>query len=584
MIDQILRTKSLEQIMNSLGDDERGGLQRSLHAKDLIALGIGAIIGAGIFASTGTAAAGGGEHIGAGPAVVISYVLVAIACGFCALCYAEFASLIPIAGSAYTYAYATLGELVAWIIGWDLILEYAVGNVAVAVSWSDYFNSVLRSFHCALPDWMATATGVMNDNPKIVAAAPVILGHHIVFNLPALLIVASITALLVRGVKESITFNNAVVLVKLLVIFVFIGTGSMFFDHANWVPFAPNGFAGIQSAAAVIFFAYIGFDAVSTAAEETVDPGRNLPIGMIGSLVICTALYILVSGILTGMVNYKELGTGDPMAHAFELLQHTAGRSANQIALLEACNRIVGIGAVFSMTAVLLVFQLGQPRIFFSMARDGLLPQWFAKVHPKYHTPYVTTIFTGVAVGVAAAFLDISFVIELCNIGTLFAFVIVSASILLLRFRDGRVHLEEGVSCRNDGSAASAKRPYQAGSVLSVITGFVLYALLALNGRLNLELTGANEALFVLMGALFIAVAIVFWNLPPATNRPFETPLVPFTPMFGILACLWLMLGLPMTTWIRFFVWLFVGLGLYGFYGLAHSRLNIQANANRTMD
>ncbi len=360
----LFRTKSLEQITNSLGHDERVGLKRTLYAKDLIALGIGAIIGAGIFASTGTAAAGGPGHLAAGPAVVISYILVAIACGFCALCYAEFASLIPIAGSAYTYAYATLGELTAWIIGWDLILEYAVGNVAVAISWSDYFESLLRSLGHGLPLWMATPTGMVGSRPEALDGAPMLFGFHIVFNLPAFLIVALITALLVRGVKESINFNNLVVLVKLAVIVFFIATGYMFLEPANWHPFAPNGFAGVQSAAALIFFAYIGFDAVSTAAEETVDPGRNLPIGMIGSLIICTILYILVSGILTGMVSYKELATGDPMAHAFEILGKMSGRSAAQLNLLHTCNLVVAVGAVFSMTAVTPGFSAGSTAHF----------------------------------------------------------------------------------------------------------------------------------------------------------------------------------------------------------------------------
>ncbi len=426
MLQQFFRTKSLERIEAESARSAEHGLQRSLKARDLVALGIGAIIGAGIFATTGSAAAGGEHHLGAGPAVILCYVLVAFACAFCALCYAEFASMIPIAGSAYTYAYATLGELVAWIIGWDLILEYAVGNVAVAISWSGYFGAFMRGLGLHIPVWLLTPT--QSAGAEVFQAAPHLLGVPIVFNLPAILIVAALTWLLVRGIRESAQVNNGIVLIKLAVVFFVIILGAFYVNPDHWTPFAPNGWAGIQAGAALIFFAYIGFDAVSTAAEETEDPGRNLPIGMMGSLVICTILYVLVSAVLTGLIPYTELGTAEPMATAFEKLG------------LHWASGIIAFGALIAMTAVLLVFQMGQPRIFFSMARDGLLPRVFGRIHPKYRTPHVTTILTGVAVATAAGFMDINAVVELCNIGTLFAFVLVCLGVIVLRHTRPQAH------------------------------------------------------------------------------------------------------------------------------------------------
>jgi APA family basic amino acid/polyamine antiporter len=412
----------------------------------LTLLGVGAIIGAGIFSTVGEAAAGGSNHVGAGPALVLSFVLVAVACGFAALCYAEFASMAPVAGSAYTYAYATLGELIAWIIGWDLILEYAVGNVAVAISWSDYFQSLLNVFHIQWPVWLGTdlrsaiqgahgvaaakaagvdlsalSDAVLSGN-RALAAAPRILGIPIVFNLPAVIIVALVTWVLVRGIRESAGFNSAMVLLKLAIIAFFVVVGAFYVKPENWHPFAPHGFGGISSAAAIIFFAYIGFDAVSTAAEETRNPQRDMPIGIIASLIVCTIVYVAVALVLTGMVKWDQFsGVADPLAKAF------SDRGMNWTAGL------ISFGAVFATTSVLIVFQLGQPRIFFSMGRDGLLPSWAARVHPKYRTPHVTTILTGVFVAVFAAVTNITEVVELCNIGTLFAFVLVAAGIIVLR-------------------------------------------------------------------------------------------------------------------------------------------------------
>ena len=569
----LFRTKSVQQILAE-PEEEGHHLKRALKAPDLIALGIGAIIGAGIFASTGSAAAGGAEHPGAGPAIIVSYILVAIACGFCALCYAEFASLIPIAGSAYTYSYATLGELVAWIIGWDLILEYAVGNVAVAISWSGYFGTMVRGIGdmlgtgWSIPAWLLTPT--MQKTP----GGP----EGFTFNLPAIIVVLFITALLIRGVKESAFFNNIVVVIKLLVIFFFIVMGLKFLDPANWRPFAPNGFHGIQAGAFLIFFAYIGFDAVSTAAEETENPGRNMPIGMIGSLIICTLLYIGVSAVLTGMVSYTELGTADPMATAFEKLAQQPGRSAFDLQLLKACSLVVSVGAVFSMTAVLLVFQMGQPRIFFTMARDGLLPPVFAAVHPRFRTPWVTTIATGLAVGVASAFLDISVVLELCNIGTLLAFVIVCGSILLLRFREGQ---------------GSEGTPYKTWAVVTVLFGLALLILPLVfwsDAQPHLSAFFANpgdrkleEQVAPLIKSVLIAIfcgtgsilsGLAFMKTGQCNPRPFNTPAIPLVPWLGITTCFFLMLGSPWATWARLVAWLVAGLVLYFAYGYRNSRLN----------
>ncbi|HSP19001.1 MAG TPA: amino acid permease [Myxococcaceae bacterium] len=427
MLGSLLRRKAVDACQAD-ADRSEHQLKRSLGVFSLTALGIGAVIGAGIFSSPGTAAAGGGSHVAAGPALVLSYMLVAVACGFAALCYAEMASMVPVAGSAYTYAYVTLGELLAWIIGWDLILEYAVGNVAVAVSWADYFKTLLSGLGLALPDWLSTTLDHARQTPGLLAGAPHVLGVPIVLNLPAGVIVAVLTVLLVLGIQESARVNTAMVLLKLFMVVGFIGVGAFYVRPEHWVPFAPNGLRGILSGASLIFFAYIGFDAVSTTAEEAKNPQRDIPRAMIATLGICTVLYAAVTIVLTGMVSWRELGVGDPLAKALQ----SAG--------LQALAGILSFGAVIAMTAVLLVFQLGQPRIFMVMARDGLLPAWAAKVHPRFRTPYVTTILTGVFVGIPAMFVDINEAIEFTNIGTLFAFVLVSIGVIVLRRTDPGRH------------------------------------------------------------------------------------------------------------------------------------------------
>ncbi len=405
MDSNLLRTKSIEQLV---GDVEHGGkaLKRTLSALDLTLLGIGAIIGTGIFVLTGTAAANQ-----AGPAIVLSYTIAGLACGFAALCYAEFASMIPISGSAYTYAYATLGEIFAWMIGWDLILEYAVGSMTVAVGWSGYFQRILAGFGAHLPAWMSAS-------PDPAAGTLV--------NLPAVLIVLGIMVLLVIGVRESARFNAAMVAVKLVAVAFFIVMGFSYVKPENWSPFMPYGFSGVMTGAAVVFFAYIGFDAVSTTAEEAKNPSRDLPIGIIASLVICTLLYLIVAGILSGIVPVVQFKSDQqflnaPVGYALAVINKDWAAG------------LVSAGAVAGITSVLLVMLMSQPRIFFAMSRDQLLPAGVSRVHPRFRTPYITTIITCVIVAVVAGFVPITVLGEMTSIGTLFAFVVVSIAVIVLR-------------------------------------------------------------------------------------------------------------------------------------------------------
>jgi basic amino acid/polyamine antiporter, APA family len=428
---QLFRRKPISELLA----EGPHGLRRVLGAGDLIMLAIGAVIGAGIFSSIGTAAAGetlpSGEIVryGAGPALIFSFVLLGIVCGLAGLCYAELASMIPQAGSAYAYSYATLGELVAWIIGWDLILEYAVGNIAVAIAWSGYFNSLLSGVGITLPDYLTHGyrTALLSSDPAVHAllqTAPQVAGIPLLLNIPAAMIVLAITALLYIGVRESVRANNIMVVVKLIVLALFVGLGAMHIDPANYKPFAPNGWAGIHQGAAIVFFAYIGFDAISTAAEETKNPQRNMPIGILGGLAICTLIYVIVGIVATGIVPYQQLRASDPLATALEL----AG--------LPIASWFVAFGAVVSLTAVLLVFQYGQPRIFLAMARDGLLPAWAARIHPRFRTPHITTVLTGIVVAAGALFADENEIYDLTNIGTLFAFAIVCIGVLVLRHKE----------------------------------------------------------------------------------------------------------------------------------------------------
>jgi APA family basic amino acid/polyamine antiporter len=427
---QLFKTKSIDAILGE-ADREGAALRKVLGPWNLIALGIGAVIGTGIFATIGSASAGDAARPGAGPALMVSFVLTAVVCGFTALCYAEFASMVPVAGSAYTYAYATLGELVAWIIGWDLLLEYAIGNTAVAISWANYMVALLDGLGVHVPRWLVIDYRSAAKIPGLLDGAPHVLGVPIVFNALAVFIVTAITIILVWGVKESARFNAIMVAVKLVVLAFFVLVSLKFVKPENWHPFAPNGFSGIGAGAAIIFFAYIGFDAVSTCAEECKNPGRDMPIGILGSLVACTIIYVVVGAVFSGLVPYAHLvtlGSGE-RAEALAV-------AMSYVAMPRWMVGVVALGSVVAQTAVLLVFQLGQPRILFAMARDGFLPPVFAKGHPRYGTPHVSTILTGVLVGVASTFANIDEMVDLTNIGTLFAFILVAVGIIIMRYRE----------------------------------------------------------------------------------------------------------------------------------------------------
>lgn len=428
---QLFRTKSLDELIAET-KEEGHELKRALGPVNLIALGIGAIIGAGIFASIGTAAAGDAQRPGAGPALMLSFVLTAIVCGLTALCYAEFAAMAPVSGSAYTYAYATLGELVAWIIGWDLMLEYAIGNVGVAISWANYFREWFHTMGVDIPQWLCIDYGTASRKmPDLVASAPHLFGIPIVLNVLAFAIVMAITVVLVWGIKESANFNLGMVAIKLVVLGFFVTVSFSHVDTANWHPFMPNGWTGVFSGAALVFFAYIGFDAISTTAEETIDPQRNMPIGIIGSLIVCTIIYVIVGAVFTGMISFPALQStlSSEQAEPLTLAMRHVHMPTWMVGL-------VAFGSVVAHTAVLLVFQLGQPRIFFAMSRDGLLPPVFARVHPRFKTPHITTILTGVVVATVSTFTALDEMLDLTNIGTLFAFILVCTGIAILRYKD----------------------------------------------------------------------------------------------------------------------------------------------------
>lgn len=563
MSKSIFRKKSVSKLLEDLaagyGDGENhGGLNKVLKTKDLTFMGIAAVIGAGIFSTIGVAS------YNSGPAVSILFVLTAITCGFSALCYAEFASRIPVSGSAYTYAYASFGELIAWIIGWDLLMEYAIGNIAVAISWSKYFTNLLEGFHIHIPgfltmDYLSAFRGfeqmeklksagtAIDQNIKSAAeawtTAPQIGSLRLIADLPALLIVFLITWLVYTGIKETKKATNAMVMLKIAVVLGVIVLGFFYITPANWHPFMPNGFAGVMKGVSGVFFAYIGFDAISTTAEECENPQRDLPRGMIYSLIICTVLYILIALVLTGMVNYKELQVEDPLAFVFARIG------------LKNISYVISISAVIATASVLLIFQMGQPRIWMSMSRDGLLPKAFSRIHPTYHTPSFATIVTGFVVAIPALFLNLTEVTDLTSIGTLFAFVLVCGGVLLLP-KDEEVLAE--------GASKKFKIPY-INSKFIVPTLFVIGLIVFWKPFLALfHYTGDHDKLPYF---LFIGLSAVVTVLAFIKN-------LSLIPVLGLLSCFYLMTELGYTNWLRFLIWLIIGLVIYFTYSYRNSKLN----------
>ncbi len=556
----LFRKKSIDKIVadaaNGNVDGHSSGLNKILGVKDLTFMGIAAVIGAGIFSTIGTAAFNGG------PGISILFIITAVTCGFSALCYAEFASRVPIAGSAYTYAYVSFGEIVAWIIGWALILEYAIGNIVVAISWSGYFNNLLQGLGIQLPSWLVTdpftavanfteatkaiankevVTEGMQNAIQIFNNAPIIFGKHIFINLPAAIIIVLITYLAYIGIKESKKTTNAMVVFKIVIIILVIAIGFFYVDTNNWNPFMPNGFGGVLAGVSAVFYAYIGFDAISTTAEECKNPQRDLPRGMIYSLIICTVLYILIALVLTGMVNYKELKVNDPLAYVFDKVN------------LKWIGYIISVSAVIATTSVLLVFQLGQPRIWMSMSRDGLLPKKFSQVHKKYKTPAFATIVTGFLVGVPSLFLPSSLMTDLTSIGTLFAFVLVCLGVLVLPKINGRVK-------------SAFRLPYINGKLIIPIISAIfiwLFRERILEAFVKMKSEGYQEFLFLVFVFILIIVSVLTFI------RNYS-----LIPILGAFCCMYLLIEIPAISWLWFFVWMAIGLAVYAFYGKKNSVLS----------
>ena len=593
----LFRKKSIERIQldaaSGIGDAEHGGqkLNRALGVVDLTALGIAAIIGAGIFSTIGSAAYNGG------PAVALLFVFTAIACAFAALCYAEFASMIPVAGSAYTYAYASFGELIAWIIGWDLLMEYAIGNIAVAISWSDYFTGLLAGYGVNIPqylamDFLSASRGFDAEGAKIGAllqagntldqiramdgmgaavnayqawtTAPTVGGLRLICDLPALVIVFIITALVYVGIKESKTASNVMVAIKLAVILLVIVLGAFYVHPANWSPFSPNGATGVLKGVSAVFFAYIGFDAISTTAEECRNPQRDLPRGMIYSLIICTVLYVLISLVLTGMVSYTNLAVGDPLAYVF-------GPDGVNIPWIKG---IIAISAVIAMATVLLVFQLGQPRIWMSMSRDGLLPPIFSAIHPRFKTPWFSTIITGFVVAIPSLFMNLTEVTDLTSIGTLFAFILVSGGVLVLQNSDQRVERRFKTPYINSKYIAPA---------LFVLIWAALYYKYPDAVKSRFSATDPNDPAIHGWDVIKHNIPLYIYLICAAglLIQCFRKSLS-LIPVLGVLTCGYLMSELGWTNWRRFLYWLVAGLILYFFYGYHHSRLAASERTRKT--
>lgn len=548
MASQLFRKKSIPNILNEaekgVGDSHGHSLQlkKVLGVRDLTFFGVAAVIGAGIFSGIGTAASNGG------PGVVFLFVFTAIACGFAALCYAEFASTVPVSGSAYTYSYVAFGELIAWIIGWDLLMEYAIGNIAVAISWSDYFTNLMDKAHLHIPEWLTmdylTAKRGFTDGMAAQAAAwttaPRLFGLRIIMDLPALGIVALITYIIFIGIRESRSVSNIMVIVKLGVIFFVIVLGAYYVNPDNWSPFTPTGFSGIMKGVSAVFFAYIGFDAISTTAEECKNPQRDLPRGMIYSLIICTVIYVLLALILTGMVHYSALNVGDPMAMVFDA--HG----------LKFISGIVAVSAIIATASVLLVFQLGQPRIWMSMSRDGLLPKIFSRVHPKYKTPSFSTILTGFVVAIPALFLNLSQVLSLTSIGTLFAFVLVCGGVLVLQNQ-------------KDRPPSKFKVPYVNAQFIfpGLLVAGVILIVMKIPSHFTNDIWTKDTWPMVIFWAITFIVAILSFI------KKFS-----LLPVLGMVSCFYLMAQETHIVWMRFLIWLVVGLTVYFLYSYKHSNLN----------
>ncbi|UEG55237.1 amino acid permease [Mucilaginibacter daejeonensis] len=561
MSKSLFRKKSLHKILadvqSGFSDSEHTGghLKKELRTEDLTLMGIAAVVGAGIFSTIGTASFNGG------PGVTILFVLTAITCGFSAMCYAEFASRIPVAGSAYTYAYASFGELIAWIIGWDLLMEYAIGNIAVAISWSEYFVNLLEGFHVHLPEYLtmdyfsafkghmrlqeltaAGNLGEVTDRLRAEAAAwataPGSGNFKLIANIPALLIVVLITYLVYIGIRETKRVTNGMVMLKIGVVIAVILLGFFYVTPANWHPFLPNGFSGVMKGVSGVFFAYIGFDAISTTAEECENPQRDLPKGMIYSLIICTVLYVLIALVLTGMVNYKDLQVGDPLAFVFAKVG------------LKKISYVISISAVIATASVLLIFQLGQPRIWMSMSRDGLLPKAFSRIHPVYQTPSFATIITGIVVAVPALFMNLTEVTDLTSIGTLFAFVLVCGGVLLLP--------------KEEAHQGRFKIPYvNAKWIVPVL--FIGGVFFFRSNIINAFSAPDSHQQFPF--ALFLILSATLTVLAFMKN-------LSLIPVLGLLSCFYLMTELGYTNWLRFLIWLVLGLVVYFSYGYRNSKLN----------
>lgn len=630
----LFRKKSVVDILkNAEQESHHDSLAKHLGVRDLTAFGIAAIIGAGIFSTIGKASADGG------PAVIFLFIFTAVACGFAAFAYAEFASMVPVSGSAYTYSYVAFGELVAWIIGWALIMEYAIGNITVAISWSDYFTGLLESGGIHLPQWIQmdflTASNgydkakVLMDSGKPFAnldaglqnaytawtTAPTIGSLHLVADLPALLIIILITWLVYKGMKESRNASNLMVVIKLCIILLVIAVGVFYVDTANWNPFAPNGVGGILKGVSAVFFAYIGFDAISTTAEECKNPQRDLPRGMMWAIIICTLLYIIIALILTGMVKYDQLSVGDPLAFVFEKLD------------LKWMSGIIAVSAVVAMASVLLVFQMGQPRIWMSMSRDGLLPKAFSRVHPKYRTPSFSTIVTGFVVAVPALFLNLTMVTDLCSIGTLFAFVLVCGGVLVLqnkkdiprgKFKTPYVNakyimpllivvtivlsftynkeatinfITNEKQIHPAGDIVTSLQPQQVQMVKATLLQNDSAGFAAANNDLETYLSNMDERRYSeFITSLNIPEEQKFkagWNLFKHKIPMWIFILISFglavwafrsnlslIPLLGLVSCLYMMAELGVANWIGFGIWLIIGLVIYFGYSKKHSKLN----------